>query len=211
MNVPGLFLQDERGKRYPARRPLACKLIGKGQRVSLMRRACNYYCYGECSPSAVNAVMYHEQHLLALRPEGVCIKPDLTRVLEQRDKPLQTIVAQIKQANTPDLGRGVRYLSSAAQKSCPSQRKYRKPLADTGREALAQRLYALVDSLSPDNQLSEINARKLVDQYDARLVERALERVGRDQRIYNPAGFVITYLRSAAKARCVYNSTDCWG
>jgi hypothetical protein len=198
--VPGVFLQDERGKRYPAQRLIACKLIGKGQRVSLMRRVCNYYCYGEYSLAAGNTVKHHEQHPWALRPNGG-IKPYLTRFIGQRARSLQTKSGQHEQSSISEADKAVYQPPLINKKPRLSQRKYRKPLADTGREALAQRLYALVRSLSPGNHISESNARKLVDQYDTRLVEHALMRLGRDQRVYNPAGFIITYLRSEAKAK----------
>jgi hypothetical protein len=201
VDVPGLFLQDERGKRYPARRLIACKLMGKSQRVSLMRRVCNYYCYGEYSLAPGNTVRHHEQRLWTLKPGGGYRKPYLTCFVVQRAGLLPTKSVQHEQASTSESDKDAYHPPLINKKPRLSQRKYRKPLADFGREALAQRLYALVGSLNPDNHISEINARKLVDQYDARLVERALKRVGRDQRIYNPAGFIVTYLRSEAKAK----------
>ena len=201
MDVPGLFLQDEKGKRYPARRPIACKLLGKGQRVSLMRRGCNYYSYGERLPFVANTMLCHKWQLLTFRSEGIYMKPCLTGPVEQMNGTPQTIPVRRELTSTTGSIRVVQCSSSATRKPRASQRKYRKPLEDIGKEALAQRLYALVGALSPGNHVSETNARKLVDQYDSRLVESALKRVGRDQRVYNPAGFIITYLRSEAKAK----------
>lgn len=185
-DVPGLFLLDDRGKRYPARPFIARKLLSQHHRVSLMRRSCNHYSYGAPSLPAVTA---QKQQVLDFSPGDLYVKPQAVGQGADLPKPVQ----QMPDRSTVPAAT-VRHITPPTRRTRPSKRLYRKPLETAEKEALAQRVYALV------GEISEVTARRLVDQYDVRLVEKALRRVGRDQRIYNPAGFLVSYLRSESKA-----------
>jgi hypothetical protein len=89
--------------------------------------------------------------------------------------------------------------SPSVQKGRGSKRRYRRPLDDPLREALAQRVYTLVGCLSVEKPLSLYNARKLVEQYGANLVRYALQRLERGKSIRSAAGFLVTFLRSESK------------
>jgi hypothetical protein len=198
IDVPGLFLLDDRGKRYPARTVIARKLLSQRHQVSLMRRACNYYSYGTYVLPAVVPVR-EEQQTLIRKPEAIYVKLRQTRTGGQGGNPPQPVNPPPGSRTTPGAAKPDK--PKHARKVRFSKRKYRKPLEMAEKEALAQRVYTRTGNLSPDNRLSEFMARRLVDQYDSRLVEQALRRVGRDSRIYNPAGFLVSYLRSESKAR----------
>ena len=45
--LDGTFLEDATGKRYPALRPLAAKLLRQGKSITYKRQDANYYWYGE--------------------------------------------------------------------------------------------------------------------------------------------------------------------
>jgi hypothetical protein len=47
LTVAGTFLEDESGKRYPALRPLAAKLLRQGKFLTYKRQDANYYWFGE--------------------------------------------------------------------------------------------------------------------------------------------------------------------
>ena len=50
MQIDGAFLEDSTGKRYPARRAIAAKLLAQGQSLTYKRQDANYYWYGDCPP-----------------------------------------------------------------------------------------------------------------------------------------------------------------
>jgi hypothetical protein len=50
MQINGAFLEDGNGKRYPAKRTIAAKLLAQGQSLTYKRQDANYYWYGDCPP-----------------------------------------------------------------------------------------------------------------------------------------------------------------
>ena len=50
MQIDGAFLEDSSGKRYPAKRTIAAKLLAQGQSLTYKRQDANYYWYGDCPP-----------------------------------------------------------------------------------------------------------------------------------------------------------------
>jgi hypothetical protein len=63
LDVPGLFLQDETGKRYPAQQSIARSLLSKGKNVMLVRQGVNYYSYSD-QPRAIPNQHLVQQRLL---------------------------------------------------------------------------------------------------------------------------------------------------
>jgi hypothetical protein len=47
LDIPGLFLQNETGKRFPAKQPIARKLLSQGKKVMLVRQGVNFYSFGD--------------------------------------------------------------------------------------------------------------------------------------------------------------------
>ncbi|MGB7340273.1 MAG: hypothetical protein WBC91_15350 [Phototrophicaceae bacterium] len=65
-DVPGQFLEDEQGKRYPAKRVIAIKLLKQNLKVRLMTRGFNYYWVGnrfEADTSALVTVIVNNHKL----------------------------------------------------------------------------------------------------------------------------------------------------
>jgi hypothetical protein len=50
MQIGGAFLEDATGKRYPAKRAIAARLLRQGTFVTYKRQDANYYWYGDCPP-----------------------------------------------------------------------------------------------------------------------------------------------------------------
>jgi hypothetical protein len=208
LDVPGLFLQDEAGKRYPPRQPIARKLLSKGLRVILVRRGVNYYFYGERPPTVPHLSLarqttkpshYVIQQPVNLVPPAVAYPYTLstkkTRSEPGRDYPPHLLHLS---GNQPLKG------SPPPNRHQPprrSKRFYRQPLPDAAQEQQAQRLCAWVKALVDDSthHISQVNARKLVDEHGIHRIQVAMKRIARRKHVTNPAGFLVTLLRSEAK------------
>lgn len=79
-----------------------------------------------------------------------------------------------------------------------SKRHYRQPLSDTDREAAANRLYTTLRQRCTEKAgyLSLAKARRLADEFGTMPLEQALTTLQQRHNIHNPAGFVMSYLRS---------------
>ncbi|MEO0562221.1 MAG: hypothetical protein AAF125_08905 [Chloroflexota bacterium] len=83
-------------------------------------------------------------------------------------------------------------LKRNAQLSNPTNVKTREDAIET--------LHLTFDAIEPKHAVSRGTARRLVDQYGVKSVMRALSVVQARENIENPAGFVISFLRSEAKS-----------
>jgi hypothetical protein len=83
-----------------------------------------------------------------------------------------------------------------------TKRQLRQPLPDRAMEVWAQRLHRVTaERRSADaSALSLANARRLVAQYGLRMVQRVLGVVASRTNIRSVAGFVVSWLRSEARA-----------
>ena len=203
LQLAGLFLQDERGQKYPALRAIAGKLLKQGRRVYLKRQSYNTYFYGDRPPLPVTARL--EPPIQAkrlqtwLRPEPpaviIPVTPQPThrtpvRTTEEENSRPQPSVSSSQPVSLP---------APKAQRKRLSKRRYNKPLPDNYKEWLAGRVYLLIQRLTSNTNkhLSLPNARRLVDMYDPELVKAAMGRTEHYRNLQNPAGFLITYLRCA--------------
>jgi hypothetical protein len=185
--VEGLFLEDETGKRYPARREIARKLLARKRNVRLKRQDINFYWYdaapawsGRAAPGQPDAGVQPviAQHTprpspppAARPPERTPHQPPACQPYRQRE-----LVPSFGSPAVPD--------STAAQ------------------ERMAERVYTTVSRLSADNaqRISKANARKLVETYGVVAVEQGLQRLAwyaGKGRVQRPAGFLVTAARLA--------------
>lgn len=51
----GTYLETGQGKRYPARRTIAQRLLARGENLRLRQRTVNYYWYGDSEPAFINS------------------------------------------------------------------------------------------------------------------------------------------------------------
>jgi hypothetical protein len=198
----GTFLQDEVGKKYPARREIARHLLSKGHIVVYKRRDVNYYSYGDTPPDrGVRPGLHPLAHMETTRAQteafarqhqiGVQAMPTVNSGDLPRNTSPHTLCAPNAPSAPPVLGEPTRQLTKPK-----SKRYYRKPLPDEHMEHLAQQVHAQTNPGSDGNAqgLSIFNARRLVETYGVGSVEAAFRRMVwlRDRgRVKNAAGFMV--------------------
>ncbi len=82
------------------------------------------------------------------------------------------------------------------------RRYYRQPLPNADHEQTAQQLYSALRDRSSDKKgyVSMMKARRLSEEFGTIPVQQALTTLHNRHNIHNPAGFVLTFLRSTAKS-----------
>lgn len=199
-SVAGMFLEDEKGKRYPALRTIAARLLARKHKIRYGYQDKNYYWYGEHPP-----LIDVHYGINPRQAEVDAQRGKIDRFLQQywsdfRDKKhvqfytpptQQTVIPPNTSSNQSP---SVRYPSVL-------QIDYKQALSESRAEALAKRLYRAVwdCAVNEKSRLSQVNARQLVDTYGEVLIKRVLGVLKYRQNINNPAGFVVVWLRSTAK------------
>lgn len=202
----GTFLLDGAGKRYPALRPIARRLLARGQSVQYFHQLWNDYRvfvseidHGIPSKSrkkAENSLVYAENLSTAVKP------------LKTAENRPQMSVGGSASASTADISSPLP--PPVLQDPQPPepyrlkpQRFYRQPLPDIASETAAQNLAAALNRLSNQSKhkLSQANARKWVHCYGKNLIHEGLGVVHNRRSIENPVGFLMVWLRSTARER----------
>lgn len=198
--IAGMFLEDEKGKRYPALRPIAARLLARKHRVRYGYQDKNYYWYGEHPPSI--QIQYGVNPRQA---EVDAERQKMEQYLQQywsdfRDK--KHVRFYTSTAHPSATSASSTASQSSTVNNAPATRiDYKQTLSDSRAEALAKRLYRAVwdRAVNEKSRLSQVNARQLVETYGEALIKRALGVLKYRQNINNPAGFVVVWLRSTAK------------
>jgi hypothetical protein len=206
LDIMGTFLEDETGKRYPALRPIAVKLLHAGKSVIYKRQDANYYWYGERPPDL--SVLYsphakraeHEERLERIR-QFIAEHP----IDETRGTRSIIPLASTSDKSTAQLP----MFNDAKHRPAAPQPKEKKPtivngrraLKDTRLENLAGNIQARINERSADPALhmSISTARKLVNRYDRKLIDYALNLLDKRHNLSKPVGFFVTVLRSESK------------
>jgi len=213
MELGGACLQDDQGKRYPAVMAIARRLLAKGRRVSFLLQQHNHYWVD--APPVILPAMASESREKCPIPRFLPVSGQVTA-----NKPSEGLKSPEKHPSTRDLPIAAAAVlnppmppqvpvsspvGEPAAETMPAgretRRRYRRPLTDTRLEALAQRLYETVRALCQEGvrTLSLVNARRLVSFYPLRLIHNALHVLKQRASIQNPAGFLVTFLRSEYK------------
>lgn len=208
----GAFLQDRRGKCYPVNRGIAAKLLARDRYFTYKQRDVNYYWVGESPPVASVA--------FGIRPDWLEIEAKEAKKRDFVQRNLQHAVERFEQkmqvhsarpSSDPDKPAIVPKPQAAITHPPPEdiserykqKRKsyYRQPLSDTRQEMVAMRAYRLLAALGTvdSGRISKAGARRLVETFGARLVADALHILGARRNVRNPAGFLVTLVRSEAK------------
>jgi hypothetical protein len=180
-----MFLEDAAGRRYPLRVRLAQQLLAAGRALCVVRQGFNCYALpaAACSQTAPQAAQQAQNG--AQSPLEVSQGVNAAKTAENGLQPVLTPLPAPK-TNTPRL----------------TKRQLRQPLPDRAMEVWAQRLHRVTaERRSADaSALSLANARRLVAQYGLRMVQRVLGVVASRTNIRSVAGFVVSWLRSEARA-----------
>ncbi|MBL8066342.1 MAG: bifunctional DNA primase/polymerase [Chthonomonadaceae bacterium] len=202
--LDGTFLQDENGKRYPALRDLAARLLNSGHSLTYCRQDANFYSLDP--PQVVTLQVIAREQVwrnrqrqiearIALeqgRAGELPARPTPTAVLPRASVPSPEAWAEPDQPQQPHSqnldrnGYGI------------SLRRFRQPLPDAAQEALAQHVYSTLNSRSGDtnHHISQANARRCVEAYGAQAVQKALALLLSRRNVLQPVAFFLTILRS---------------
>lgn len=188
--VNGSFLQDENNRRYPALREIAARLLAKGHIIDLKQQQANFYSLD--LPSIVSTQVWKLQQTQQAQTEQGRAEIIPHTPSQPAARPLSSLLPP-----EPDLKP---IPSKAHPKPAPrlTKRRARQPLPDAHQEALAQRVYKIINARTPDpqNHISQATARHCVVTYGTKAVESAVKLLLSRRNIVKPAGFFLTILRS---------------
>lgn len=192
IEIAGAFLQDKSGKRYPPKRKIAAILLGRGRKLVYKRQDANYYWFSD------------EQ---AIKSEEPANRPNCSKI--QVREPL---VYSYTPAKKPDTPLSAKLLAPAIPNqpvklplilTATDQEVMdgRKPLLDENQEALAMRVYHLLNTRLDDSKhaISQKTCRRLVHTYGSKAIEDVLGLLAKRQHIRQPVGFLVSVLRSESK------------
>jgi hypothetical protein len=201
----GTLISDATGKRYPPVRALAAKLLAQGKALKLLHQTTNYY-----AVQGVPQPLIHPQQAAfdakRWQEEAWRVQYRQQREAERQaeQKTTQGGQGQAIQPPLPALAAAQppTYIEPPASKlHRPRKRRYTRAFKQPDLEALAQRIYNLVNAMTQEqaHKISLASARKWVDVYGVGVVKHGLERLGRKGNITKPAGFIATVMRCKAK------------
>jgi len=176
--ISGAFLLTQPGKKYPALRTIASRLLAHGESLCLKERTVNFYWYGDGEPPIPEFIQISEKQVQKQAAQ--------TAFLAQTSGS-KSSEPHLKPFHKPTLKQ-----VSAAK---PLHKDFHKPFADMSQETLAQQIYLTLNTQA-DKRLSLVNARRIVLMQSEERVRAALNRVQRRKTVTNPVGFLMTLLRS---------------
>jgi len=193
--LAGAFIETLTGKKYPALRAVAARLLAKGTYIRLKQRASNLYWFGSDDPPPHILPNYQIPENLNRQ----IAKNKTERSYENRPYPKlkEEFEAQKVTEERGDLVSvgTVGAMLPPQETHSASTPLYAKvvELSPVQQEALAQSIYNQIDGLSLKN------ARKLVGAYAEKHIRFALQRLQQQANLANPSGFFVSVLRSTAR------------
>lgn len=201
----GTCLEDTTGKRWPAVKGIAQKLLAQGRGVRLLVRSLNYYWCGQGDPPVTTS--YHLQRTIDVAPVVSTGEPSITfgqaveRLVRtvgsrQHHLPVQADTAQElpqRYVNTsmPYLGPGYTKRNT--------RRHHWGPLANPDWEAAAvwtqQQVNMLIEA--ENEKLSLASARRWVEIFGVQAVETAVKTLHSRPDVRKPAGWLSTLIRTS--------------
>ncbi len=196
--VRGQFLEDDMGKRYPAKRVLAIKLLKQKHRLKLMTRGFNYYWVGHrfgVDTQALTTVVINNK-----------IVPE-TDFSDYWQAFYKQAVAQMSQNRknrviSDNSEQTAQYTSSSkttlkTKKSTIGNMVHDEATLEAHATYIQERVNRL--ATAPEQKLSLSNARRLVETYGLSQIQNVLSRIEARHGVENPAGLLMVILRSEAK------------
>ncbi len=202
-DTSGTCLEDETGKRWPALKAIAAKLLRQGRAVRLLVQSLSYYAFDMGRPNGLGREVVEPRcpsNEPALMTFGQRVER-FARTLRVHDAP--------EPAATPNPDRQPKTAPVPRVESLPEPkhppkrptrpRHYRHPLRDPAAEALAAQVYERINRLTivRDQRISLATARRWVDQTGEDAIHEALQLLNRRAQVVKPAGWFATLLRSS--------------
>ena len=171
--LPGQFLQDDAGKRYPAHLRIAQKLLKAGKKLMFRQQDVNHYFV----PDVVNVRCVVDVPIMPERVSVVVDMPSMNApVLIQNPIP-QLADVQIMPEQIP-----VATLTPSMNTPALSPE-------------FADYVYETLRKINPDHALTRKRAKALIQRFDERLIRRGLAVIHARSDIDNPAGFLQMWLK----------------
>lgn len=207
-DVPGQFLEDDTGKRYPAKLVIAVKLLKEKRKIKLLTRGFNYYWVGH--KFGVDA----EALVTTIKKSRKLPEPDFSNYWRTFDSQpaAQIFQRRSNQDNSEDSGTSATPYSQSAHETLkshtPSVQNSRtgeqhSTVDNTTLEADAIYIQEYMNRMvsAPEHKLSLHNARQLLKEYGWVRVMQSMNRVAARQHVKNPTGLLIAILRSEARKK----------
>jgi hypothetical protein len=220
IDIRGRFLEDETGKRYPAKEGVAQRLLGRNHLVWLKQSTYNDYWYGEAGDRLISDGL-HElgegrnrqakegdaqarletkisrvDGLMRARWAEGAANSAASDILDRATPPVRAVKPEpCRDTAQIDGSRGVEQPMPGEGRR--RKRAWCKPLVDAEAEALVQQIYTKAGERS-QQAMSVRNARRLVDAYGASAVEAAFKKMlwlREHGQMTNPAGFMVVASR----------------
>jgi hypothetical protein len=201
---PGCFLEDERGKRYPPLPVLARMLLGHGRKVVFRMQRSNHY--STTPPLRQHAPIASKTKLRA--PWAGKSRRKNVRS-DQSDASQDTAdgVTIADQQETKMLRAATIPADAETEKCCGPQQfapgQQRHHIATVVQQddpevaaRMADRVYTQIRAIKPERALTRRKAATLVETYGCALVAQGMRVLVSRQNIRNPAGFLMSWLRS---------------
>ena len=185
---PGFWLEDGRGKKYPAKHAVAATLFKRGKRLTLVRQLTNYWRVAELeqadNPAGAGQMV-----------ENTAEKFMRNEIVIQVEVPPRSRPKAPKRSDPPHKKRNRRANppKSQVKKGRPvtGKRKLNDPLDEACAETVQKRINAM--TTNPTDKMSLRSARRLVAQYGRGRVIRAVDYMaGRRNPVNKPVGFLYT-------------------
>lgn len=185
--MQGCFLVDRAGKRYPARRGIALRMLRARCEVRLMAQGANYY--------MVAPQMARQQHLVEATAASPVTVPEPHTWMPQvmampGDEPLPAVLGDAR----PDA-----LMLDSTQRAEGLLRAI-PALSPPAAAGLAERIYRALRARDTGRSMTRKAAAALAEKYPADLIDRGLEALAQRHDLHNPAGFLIVWLRSHSGA-----------
>jgi len=215
--MPGGFIEDEQGKRYPALRLLAKKLLALRHVLTYKQQDANHYHLpsptSKVSDSEVFAPLDNSQKSPSRRflqqptfskvSESEVFAPlDNSQKSPSRRFLQQPTFSKVSESevfaplDNSQKSPSRRFLQQQSLISDSHSGQSSPPSSDVGAaEACADRLYDALRRLNPKKSITRKAALALTQEFGIRLVDRAVRMLIRREDLSNPGGFVQVWLR----------------
>ena len=197
--IDGHFVEDEKGKRYPPILSLIRGLLARGRRLTYKVQVTNFYAMPIAHQQHENSHSHLKNeinkqvdiplHIASFMPSPNVTTGDISNQdtvprrtdldITQANALVDLLPAQVSQTPNVTTGNNLPGVISASEK-----------------QELANQLYETLRSINAKRSLTRKHVERLVKQYDSRIIKRGIKMIRTKPNLYNPAGFLLIWLRS---------------